>query len=268
MKSASDAKISAMERLRARKLVFDIKRLIGDADGMKDKAGVHKQASGGNGVLNDTADTIEVGHHRGSLIRIMYTHLSSCSKSLAPSGNARVSDKRGRRDHARISSLQPWNRGVGRVCQTDVIQLTMLVGSKRVEHVLDRLKKSTQAGDGSWGDKKTLQVRMRLHTLSSQPLVPYGKQPLEKSSMGNSEQQHAARQYSTLVTSAITCMHSRVSGARVSICAIVARACILSYMTVVVRQGVEEAMLKRNARKVAKSKRTAEDAAPAAAPPS
>ena len=70
------------------------------------------------------------------------------------------------------------------------------------------------------------------------------------------------------MTSAITCMHSRVSAARVSIRAIVARACILSYMTVVVRQGVEEAMLKRNAHKVAKSKRTTEDAAPAAAFPS
>jgi hypothetical protein len=78
VKSASDAKISAMERLRARKLVFDIKRLIGDADGMKDKAGVHKQASGGNGVLNDTADTIEVGHNRSRQIRMMHTHLSRC----------------------------------------------------------------------------------------------------------------------------------------------------------------------------------------------
>jgi hypothetical protein len=144
---------------------------------------------------------------------------------------------------------------------------------KRVEHVLDRLKKSTQAGDGSWGDKKTLQVRMLLHTPSNMVLLGFAQCP--------------GRGVSHWCHTACVLFRNRVSAARASIWAIVARACnhvsllhvpliwaivaracIIPCMTVVVRQGVEDAMLRRNAHKVAESKRTAPDAARAAASPS
>lgn len=59
--AAGDAqKLSAIQRLKARKLVFDIERMLKDAWGMQGKPGQEHTNGGKEGVMGNTVETIEV----------------------------------------------------------------------------------------------------------------------------------------------------------------------------------------------------------------